>query len=224
MQKEFTVNVPDQLWVNSWEDGLTKTYTYEGPQYFYIGLDHNLSLLELRYGDDEVEADDFTEEEKSSFQYVITVNSEDNPDLAQLLYPRTSDTAHTFEDEINHDGSIYQKITNPDLRDYFIVNYRINSSSPDQAECFADPIYKETSNVLKTTATSRLAQVKKYNDAYDFDDSDQAKIDSFILAINTYLETIETAYPWKYITMDITEIPKIPVSIQLLFNQLPEID
>ena len=104
MQKEFTVNVPDQLFVDSWEDELTATYTYEGPQYFYIGLDRNLSPLELRYGDDESEADNFTEEELLSFQHVITLNADDNPDLAHLLLPRTSDTDHTFGDETNHDG------------------------------------------------------------------------------------------------------------------------
>ena len=223
MQKEFTVNVPNQLWVDSWEDELTATYTYEGPQYFYIGLDNNLSIMELRYGDLEAEAEAFTEEEAAVFNYTVTVDADANPDLATLLYPHTHDD-HTFEDETNHDGSIYKKITNPCLRDYFIGDYRINPESPDQAECFANPIYKDVSNILKTTATARLNQVKKYNNAYDFDDADQTKIDSFISTITTYLETVESAYSWKYITMNTSEIPKIPASIQLLFNQLPEID
>ena len=223
MQKEFTVNVPDQIWVDTWEDGLTATYTYEGPQYFYIGLDHNLSIIELRYGDLEAEAEAFTEEEAAVFNYTVTVDADANPDLATLLYPLNHE-AHTFEDETNHDGSIYQKITNPCLRDYFIGDYRINSESPDQAECFANPIYKDTNNILKKTAKERLAIVKKYDIAYDFDAEDQTKIDTFISNINTYLDSIATAYPWKYITMDISEIPKIPSSLQLLFNQLPEID
>jgi len=43
MQKEFTVNIPDELWVDSWENELTTTYTYEGPQNFYLGIDDNKS-------------------------------------------------------------------------------------------------------------------------------------------------------------------------------------
>jgi hypothetical protein len=77
---------------------------------------------------------------------------------------------------------------------------------------------------IKKIAKERLAIVKKYDIAYDFDAEDQTKIDTFISNINTYLDSIATAYPWKYITMDISEIPKIPASLQLLFNQLPEID
>jgi len=223
MQKEFTVNVPDQLWVDSWEDGLTATYTYEGPQYFYIGLDQDLRARELRHGDLEAEAEAFSEEEAEAFNYVITVDANTNPDLATLLYPHNHED-HIFEDETNHDGSIYKKITNPCLRDYFIADYRLNPEDLEEAQCFADPIYKDTSSILEKTAKERLSIVKKYDIAYDFEADDQAKIDTFISNINTYLDSIATAYPWKYITMDVSEIPKIPASLQLLFNQLPEID
>lgn len=83
---------------------------------------------------------------------------------------------------------------------------------------------KDTDNQLQITAKNRLAHIQKYNNAYDFDTDDQAAIDAAIATFNTYIDTIATAYPWKYVEYDLTEVPKIPAALQLLFNQLPEID
>lgn len=223
MQKEFTVNVPDEIWVNSWENELTKAYTYEGPQYFYIGLDKDNRDLEVRFGDLEAEADEFTEEEKSKFEFTLTVDADINPEFAHMLYI-TNHEDHTFSDVTNHDGSIYKLISNPCMKDYFTLEYRSNSEDPTLKEPILSPIYKDTENILDKTAKARLSAVKKYDIAYDFDEADQTKIDTFITSINTYIDSISTAYPWKYITMDVSEVPKIPASLQLLFNQLPEID
>lgn len=222
MQKEFTVNVPDELWVNKWDAALTQTYTYEGPRYFYIGLNDNRPT-EYRHGDLEAEAEEFTEEEAAAFTHVVTIDADVNPELAHMIYVHDHD-AHVFEEVLNHDGSIYNKITNPCMLDYFTLDFRAKESDPDAREAFLEPRYKETSNILKRTAEERLARVKKYDDAYDFDDADQTKIDTFVASIEAYIETVSTAYPWKYITMNVSEVPKIPASLQLLFNQLPEID
>lgn len=223
MQKEFTVNVPDELWVDSWENALTQTYTYNGPQYFYIGLGDKNNELVVKFGDLESEADPFTAEESADFIYSLTIDADVNPELAYMLYIHDHED-HMFTEITNHDGSIYQQISNPCMKDYFTLEYKSNADDPDVKEAFLDPIYKDTNNILLSTAKTRLSVVQKYDNAYDFDEADQTKIDTFISTINTYIDSIATAYPWKYITVDISEIPKIPASLQLLFNQLPEID
>jgi len=45
MAREFTVNIPDELWVDSWEDGLTATYTYPGPDSIWLEIDHTSKQL-----------------------------------------------------------------------------------------------------------------------------------------------------------------------------------
>jgi hypothetical protein len=222
MQKQFTVNVPDELWVNSWENELTASYTYEGPQYFYIAVDINNQMNNIRHGDLENEAEPFSEDEIAKYEYILTVDAEVNPEIASRLYMHEH-IPHEFEDVTNHDGSIYKKITNPCLKDYFTVLFRSKPANPSEKEAFLSPIYKDTSNILHTTALARLASVKKYDDAYDFDSGDQLKIDTFIQTITAYIELVSTAYPWKYVTYNVSEVPKVPVALQLLFNQLPEL-
>jgi len=223
MQRQFTVNIPDELWVDSWDEELTAAHVYEGPQYFYIALDGNNSIMDIKYGDLETEAESFSDEEIAKYDYTLTIDAEVNPEIAYGLYVHVHDDRE-FEDVINHDGSIYKKITNPCLRDYFTVDFRSTSEDPSQKEAFLSPIYKDTTNVLHATALERLNIVKKYSDAYDFDVDDQTKIDAFIETMTAYVELVSTAYPWKYITMNTSEVPKVPVALQLLFNQLPEIN
>jgi protein-tyrosine-phosphatase len=216
MQKQFTVNVPDELWVDSWDNELTATYNYDGPQYFYIAVDNNNSMSDIK------EAEPFTEDEVAKYDYVLTIDAEVNPEIAYALHVHEHE-AHEFEDVINHDGSIYKRITNPCLKDYFVVDFRSATENPSEKEAFLSPIYKDKTNILHTTAVARLETVKKYSNVYDFESADQAKIDTFIQTMTAYIELVSTAYPWKYITFNVSEVPKVPVALQLLFNQLPEL-
>jgi hypothetical protein len=221
MQKQFTVHVPDELWVNSWEKQFTATYTYTGPRYFYIAVDGNNSMRAIAHGDVENEAEPFSDEEKNNYEYVLTIDAEVHPEIAHALFVHEHDP-HEFEDVVNHDGSIYKKIINPCVRDYFFVDFR-SAENASEKEAFLSPRYKDTSNMLHTTALSRLAAVTKYTDVYDFEGDDQTKITTFIETITEYINVVSTAYPWKYITYNVAEVPKVPVALQLLFNKLPEL-
>jgi len=223
MQKQFTVNIPDELWVDSWEDELTATYTYNGPENFYLGVDDNNSILYIKHGDLDSEAEPFTEEEAAKYNWHVTVDANVNPEFAWFLYHQDEEE-YVHEDIVNHNGSIYQKITNPALREYYTLDCRFVEGSTETKELFLAPLYKDLTIAFKTIANQRLAVVKKYNTVYDFDVEDQTKIDSFISNMETYISSLASAYPWKYVEIDVTEIPKIPASLQLLFNQLPEID
>lgn len=223
MQKQFTVNVPDELWVDSWETELTATYTYEGPQYFYIALDNITNqVYDIKHGNLENEAEPFSEDEVAKYDYILTIDAEVNPEVASALYMHEHDQ-HEFEDVTNHDGSIYKKITNPCLKDYFTVLFRNSLEDASEKEAFLSPIYKDKTNILHTTAQARLDSVKQYSDAYDFDSGDQLKIDTFIQTMTNYIGLVSTAYPWKYVTYNVSEVPKVPVALQLLFNQLPKL-
>ena len=86
------------------------------------------------------------------------------------------------------------------------------------------PIYKNTKTIAEEKAEKRIEYVKKYNDTYDFDADTQAIIDTFLSDMTAYMTTMSSVYPWKYVTIDENEIPKIPASIVTVFNTLPEVE
>lgn len=213
MENTFTINVPDQLWVDSWTNNKTETYTYSGPKHLYVLIDDNLDSV-LYFSLEEIHPED------TSSNFVIKIDTIDDTQKAIAHYFITQDNEHeyTHEDETNHDGTIYQKITNPLLRDYFDIMY------DREIGLSLYPIYKNLGTILEDKANIRLNYVKKYDDTYEFDNDTQIVIDAFLSSMNTYLTTMATAYPWKYIQINKTEIPKIPALLITIFSALPELD
>ena len=71
-------------------------------------------------------------------------------------------------------------------------------------------------------AVARKKYVEKYLNTYSFEGEEQTQLNAFMTSINAYIDTIKTAYPWKFVSVNEAEIPKIPVSVVKLLNQLPD--
>jgi hypothetical protein len=213
MGKTFTVNVPDQLWLNSWTENKTESYTYEGPNTWNVVVSGD-TLLASTWSEDSVEVGSDTKD------FVVTIDATDDANLPVAYFMHTQGIEHEYteEDETNHDDSVYKKITNPLIHDYFDIGY------DSETGLHLTPIYKNTKTIAEEKAEQRLAYVKKYNDVYDFDADAQAIIDTFLTSMATYMSTMASVYPWKYTTIDENEIPKIPASIVTIFNTLPEVE
>ena len=213
MEKTFTINVPDEIWVKSWENNITETYTYSGPA--------SIKVLVETIGDWEVldwSETDF-DRELQSHEHVIDLDvTDENVEIAYWLTTDLSTHEYTYEDVENHDGSVYKKITNPTIRDYFDIAYKPSTGFSLNA------IYKEAETENEKSAKERRDYVRKYNDLYDFDTDNQTLIDNFLTAVDNYINNMETVYPWKYVTIDKQEVPKIPASLISTFSSLPEID
>ena len=219
MTQDFTISVPDQLWVDSWDADATKTYTYDGPETVYVAVDvddytiHNTSTTEL------------TADPGNTF--IVEVTAADYPERAMMVVENndTDGYEHTFEDETNFDDSIYKKITNPRLSDYFELTYHpIPSDWDPERGLELTPIYKDWKSAAYDEAVRRRDYVQKYADMYDFDTDDQTKVDTYLTAINNHITTLSTAYPWKFSAeggVPMSSIPKIPVSLVTVFNSLP---
>ena len=213
MSKTFTINVPDQLWVDSWTENKSEAYEYSGPDNWYVLIDGSTNLAS-DWSEDSIESSADTKD------FVITVDATDDTNLPVAYYMHTQgiDHEYTYEDETNHDGSIYQKITNPLIHDYFDIKYAVDTG------LHLTPIYKRAKTIAEEKAESRIEYVKKYNDVYDFDVDTQGIIDTFLSDMTAYMTSMSSVYPWKYVTIDENEIPKIPASIVAVFNTLPEVE
>lgn len=213
MQKQFSIEVPDEIWVNSWEDSRTETYTYDGPETVYalIGTTNDIHTVSLEEPQD-----------IPAGYSVVAVNADQYPERAQMIVETFTEHEYTFEDEENFDGSIYERITNPRLQDYFELTYTPIANDLDrELGLVLDPIYKNLWTPALGEARSRLEYVQKYNNKYDFETADQEKIDTFITAVTDHIAILEAEYPWKFVDVPMDGIPKIPVSLVTLFKDLP---
>jgi hypothetical protein len=134
MQKQFTIEIPDELYVNSWEEDLSATFTYNGPDTIYVVV----SLIKQDDNEDVEEVFNFAffePVENPIFQdtekyKIIEISAEQNTALAELLVQKNnSNYEYTYADEENFDGSIAPVITNPRITDYYTLNYSLNSEN-----------------------------------------------------------------------------------------------
>lgn len=216
MPQNFTISVPDQLWVDDWDGNTTKTYTYDGPDTVYALID--LSSNQIR----NTSTTTLTANEN---EQVIEVTAADYPERAMMILEQNdSGASHTFEDETNFDGSTYNKITNPRLTDYYELSYHPVPESWDAERALElDPIYKHARSEAHDIADNRMKYVKRYADQYDFDSDTQTILDNYITSLQTHITTLSTAYPWKFSGgVPTSSIPKVPASLVTAFNALPD--
>lgn len=213
MEKQFTIEVPDEIWVDSWKTGKTETYTYVGPESINVLVETTDEFTIIDWSET-----DFDREIKDNESVVKLEVNDETVAAAHYITTASTEFEYEFKDITNHDGSTHREIVNPQLQDYFDIVYRA------QRGFILSPIYKETETQNERIATERLKFVQKYNKAYEFDVEIQEIIDKFIVNIKEYLETMETAYPWRYVSMDTDEIPKIPATLISEFNKLPDLD
>jgi hypothetical protein len=219
MSKTFTINIPDQLWLNSWTENKTESYTYSGPDTWNVLVTGTTNLVS-EWSEDVLEASPGTRD----FVVTLDATADATVPVAHYIHTQGADSITAEEreaaeeDETNHDDSVYKKNTNPLIHDYFDIGYDVDAGLQ------LVPIYKNTKTVAEEKAEKRIEYVKKYNDTYDFDADTQAIIDTFLSSMDTYKTSMLTVYPWKYVTIDENEIPKIPASIVTIFNTLPEVE
>lgn len=211
MDKTFTISVPDEIWVNSWNDNKTETYTYSGPSTIKV-------LVETRNNWDILSWSESDYEEVQDYESVVELSVDDNTvSAAHWLVSKGTEHTYSYTSVTNHDNSVYQKIDNPTIQDYFELKY-----NPLDGFSLL-PIYKKTETDVERVAKERKDYVVKYSNAYDFDTETKATIDTFLTSIDSYLASMQTVYPWKYVTIDKNEVPKIPASLIVAFKELPEI-
>jgi hypothetical protein len=213
MEKTFTVNVPDDLWVDSWTENKTTDYTYNGPETINVIVSLKNDFQIITWSAEEIDRPINEETEQ-----LIQIDANIDTSIAHALVHAADEWEYTYTTITNHDGSTHEEINNPSLNDIYEVTWTpaggFNLSL----------ITKELETMNEKAAKDRLDYVVKYDDAYDFDTDTQAIIDAFKTNVESYLTTMTTVYPWRYVTIDKNEIPKIPATLVSVFNNLPKID
>ena len=214
--KEFTIDVPDELWIDKHDDSNTATYTYTGPDKVWLGSNNEQDINYTSF--DEPDAEEIADLGEKGIT-VIEIDCDAQPEIGMWSQPIADDFAHTFEDETQaFDSSKYKKITNPNINDWMdcIID------PEDKTKIKLTPIYKTTDTAPEIKAKARKAYVEKYNNQYSFTTDQQTAIDKFISDIDTYIALYAECYPWKFATISEGSMPQVPADLGALFQSLPE--
>lgn len=208
MKKDFTVNIPDEIWIDRWEQNKTLALAYDGPSLIYAVVSNDSAVS---YWSEE----EITRPE-NYFEKVVAVDADAQPEIAYYMMTRNMDYEYIYADEINPDGSIWTHFTNPRIQDYFDIRY-----DPAEQAVKLFPIYKRKETVSELKAIRRRDYVRKYADIYSFDTEMQEIVDKFLADTDAYLKKMENVYPWKYIEIDESDLPKVPYKIQQMIDSFP---
>lgn len=210
MEKTVTVKIPNQLWVDDFSANKTAPFVYNGPAKVWLVVQEDNSVQTDYY-----EQEPTAQPTQKAIEIDIATATQDQLEAATFAVMGSKEHTYTYTPETNHDGSIYQRITNPKLNDYYTLRY--NPSTGFELKT----IVKDTTVLNEKIAKDRKDYVEKYSTAFEFSAEDEAKITTYLTAIDAYLEQLKTVYPWKYVQIDKNEVPKVPLSLVQLFNTLP---
>ena len=206
----FTKPIPDELYINSFTNGNTKTWTYTGNELLYI----TVSKL---FGDIESVNTDLDFNYNSEISEVITINANENPDVAYYA-SNTHIPDRIYITETLVDGTTYDQISNPVLRDIYNLNYDSANTTWNWA-------------VITRNPKSRLNDYVDRNREYVNSNIEKISSNTALMQIaNTYLQALDTfettgkgSIPsWKIIEVPrLSEVPAIPQDLINAFDVLP---
>lgn len=206
----FTKPVPDELYIDSFINGNTKTWTYTGKNLVYL-------LVEKQNGEITQVCEDLNFNYNEELFEIITIDANVNPDVAYYA-TNTTIPDRVFVTETLIDGSTYEQISNPTLRDIYSLNYNFENSEWNW-------------KLITRNPKSRLNDYTERNREYVNSNISKISSNTALMQIaNTYLQTLDAfettgkgSIPsWKMIEIPkLSEVPAIPQDLINAFDVLP---
>lgn len=209
MRKEFTLAVPDEYWVDSWKENKTMSWVYEGPEKLYVLMTVTGNFISWQ-AEEIIRPTDSPEK-------VVVIDAAVDTDVAYFLVSQPAEHVYEFAQETNHDGSTYEYFINPKIQDLFTLEV-VQPHGLD-----ITPIFKKTKTIHEITVQKRKQYVLDFYKTYEFDDEADQLIKEFLTKADAYLEKMEKIYPWKYVEISDSDVPKIPIKLMKILNELKKL-
>ena len=205
----YTVNVPDEQFVDSWSDNATKDFTYTGPEVLTITMSDDGTNVYTQKLDGPVYDGETT----------VTINVTTNPELlpiADLLWGRPYDHELTFDEEDLGNGVTYQVPNNETIHDWFWKpRYDVENDGWFMTDGVADlePFYRDPLSPKMRTYLAKADMFIEILDQFALDDAMDAKLTAYKAAVETYRSSVAT--PWKYAGQNPFELtaPTMPIEL-----------
>jgi len=208
MQKQFSIKVPDELYVEKYTSNSYVTFNYDGPEKLYTEVQIDGFVYGL--------VSEGTTFPDGDLRKVVEVDADAYPSVAYYLNTFSNKHIFQYEDVPNPDGSIYKKPTNPRLQDYFKLQYNEGAFNSRADRLVVGPwsfevITKSTEFVEEQELKKTYEKVKTTLGSIELDSTAQTAYNKYIQDCETYLTAIEQLYPWKYVKITDPVPPKLPL-------------
>ena len=210
--QSFNYALPVENYVAGISTTKTGTYTYIGPDEFDVEIDGQGWIINF----------DQTEYPEPGRKKTVNANSEDQLVVAYLARNHFDEEGFVWTEnyvqETQSNGDVYNKLDNPDLDDIYHKPRWDNATG----KWVIEQILKDQENMGQLEAKRRKSYVETYYSQYDFGTEVNAKIDSYLVGITSYINANPPYKSWKYTTQPIPpDIPKIHADIMKAFKNLP---
>lgn len=202
MKKTFKITVLDELYVNSTLANNTLTLAYNGP-----------AEISAKVIGDSV----FVVTSEEDVGDRITINANTDTAAAYLLTTPKDATSYEFEEEILPDGTVYMKIVNPQLHDYYEVTAVTETDEETNETSITgvqlSPIVKDPRTPGLIKAEVLLSRVDSRLNTPVESDTEQTTADllSFKEVLEDFIAQELPKKVWKYI--DFEPAPTVPESL-----------
>ena len=209
MSVSFIKKIPDELYIDSSNNNRVVNLEYDGPDVLYVLVD-KFSNMFARLLDSSV--DRFN----SDLFEMIVIDSKIHPDVA-YYFTNIDIPEREFETETLVDGTTYQKIINPTLKDFYRIKYDFDKKNWIWEVITVD--HKSIRNIV----TDRYRNYVNENLEKISADTNLKKIATdYLKTLDTFEKTGKGSIPsWKIIEAKISDVPMVPQELVAAFNVLP---
>lgn len=208
MPINFSKQVPDELYVDSFTSNNSLELTYSGPDVIKV-------LVDKEYGfvGGFVETND--DPHNRDVYMVLDIVAADTPDVAYFFNHLSDPVEREFITETLAGGLIFEAIANPTLRDYYDVAYDL-----EENKWIWKLIVKEKKSILNVTADIYRQYIN---------DNTDTLTGTVKTAATAYLKTLEdfetigkgSIPPWKLVEISIKDVPIPPANVITAIGFLP---
>jgi hypothetical protein len=216
MIKTFSYPMPDELYINSFDEGKEISLTYDGPKYINV-LVHTPTGIINGINPEHYDVDSCS---------LIKINAEQQPEICYYLTNLLENHEYEYEEEIMENGDIYQKIKNPTLLDCYDAVYdselksiKLNVIAKNNLDNYVTLNLTAIRNRLGFILSNEEGKKEKGEDQdVSLDLLDQ--ISEVVKDIDKYIEENPYFMSWKYTNFDnvLESVFPIPEKIQDLLK------
>lgn len=208
MIQQFTLKIPNEIFIDNFSENKTITLEYNGPETLLIEIDGQGTVFKIV---DEPRI--LIEPDQMSY---VELKASEHIQAAYYISTASKPFAHEHEDIVNPDGSIYTAISNPRIQDYYSLRH--SKGTVDLWEFTL--ITRSMNSTIELKILNEKNNIVSKLKAVELPDDLQTVYDNYITAADQWLAEKAALCPWKYIEFPTGVTPKVPLALIRLVKEL----